>query len=103
VAIETPLFLHTDKAVDQLVRVIRDTDRGMRRDRLRWEALRNGEGEDGPGQFGEERPKDGVNEEEWERDWDQEWLFEWPEEETGGEEDIAREGETGAAVEAKEN
>jgi hypothetical protein len=81
--------LHTDKAVDQLVRVIRDTDMGMRRDRLRWEALRNGEGEDGSGQFGEERPEDGVNEEEWERDRDQEWLSEWPDEERGGEEDIA--------------
>jgi hypothetical protein len=94
--------LHTDKAVDQLVRVIRDTDMGIRRDRLRWEALRNREGEDGPCQFGEERPEDGVNEEEWERDRDQEWLFEWPDEERGGEEDIAR-GEAGDAVEAEEN
>jgi hypothetical protein len=95
--------LHTDKVVDQLIRVIRDTDMGMRQDRLLWEALRNGEGEDSPGQFGEERPEDGVNEEEWERDWDQEWLFEWPEEERGGEEDITREGEAGDAVEAEEN
>jgi hypothetical protein len=70
--------LHTDKAVDQLVRVIRDTDMRMRRDRLRWQALRNGEGEDGPGQFGDERPEDGVNEKEWERDRDQEWLLNGP-------------------------
>jgi hypothetical protein len=95
--------LHTDKAVHQLVGVIRDTDMGIRRDRLRREALRNGEGEDGPGQFGQERPEDGVNEERWERDWDQEWLFEWPDEERGGEEDIAGEGEDGDAVEAEEN
>ncbi|KAI5790371.1 hypothetical protein FPQ18DRAFT_410381 [Pyronema domesticum] len=59
--IETPLYFHTDKAVDKLVRLIRDTDMGTRRDRLRREAIRNGE-EDGPGQFGEKRPEDGVNE-----------------------------------------
>ncbi|KAI5790568.1 hypothetical protein FPQ18DRAFT_306497 [Pyronema domesticum] len=58
VPIETPLFLHTDKAVDQLVRRIRDTDVGRRRYRLRREALLNGE-EDGPSQFGQEWPKIG--------------------------------------------
>jgi hypothetical protein len=84
VAIETPAFLHTDKAVDQQVRVTRDTDMGMRWDRLQWEAIRHREGEDVPGQFGEEWPEDGVNEEEWEKDRDQEWLFEWHEGERSG-------------------
>jgi hypothetical protein len=56
VPIETPLFLNTDKAVDQLFRLIRDIDMGTRRYRQRREALLNGE-EDGPGQFGQERPK----------------------------------------------
>jgi hypothetical protein len=48
-------------------------------------------------------PKMGLTKEEWERECDQEWLFEWPDEERGGEEDIAREGEAGEAVEAEEN
>ncbi|KAI5794246.1 hypothetical protein FPQ18DRAFT_388613 [Pyronema domesticum] len=103
VPIETPLFLHNDKALDQLVRLITDTDIGTRRYRLRREALLNGEEEDGAGQFGQERPKDRANQDEWERDRDQESLFEWPDEERGGKEDIAGEGEAGDAVEAEEN
>jgi hypothetical protein len=95
--------LHTEKAVDQLVRVIEDTDMGMRWDRVRWQALRNGEEEDAPNQFGEERPEDGVNEGRMGLSWDQEWLLERPDEERGGEEDIAREGEAGEAVEVEEN
>ncbi|KAI5784287.1 hypothetical protein FPQ18DRAFT_381640 [Pyronema domesticum] len=75
VPIETPLFMHNDKAVDQLVRLVRDTDMGTRRYRLRREALLNGE-EDGPGQFGQEWPEDRATQEEWERDRDQESLFE---------------------------
>ncbi|KAI5795813.1 hypothetical protein FPQ18DRAFT_303488 [Pyronema domesticum] len=42
VPIETPLLLNNDKAVDQLVRLKRDTDMGTRRYRLRREALLNG-------------------------------------------------------------
>jgi hypothetical protein len=103
VPVETPLFLHIDKAVDQLVRFIRDSNMGTRRDRLWREALRNGEEEDGPdGQSGEERPEDGVNEQDWERDQDEEWLFEWLDNERGEEEDIAGEGEAGDAVEVEE-
>jgi hypothetical protein len=65
--------------------------------------LRNGEEEDGPdGQSGEERPEDGVNEQDWERDRDEEWLFEWLDNERGEEEDIAGEGEAGDAVEVEE-
>jgi hypothetical protein len=63
VPFESSLFFYSDKATDQLVRLIRDTDMGTRRDRLQREALRNGEME-GPGQFGEERPEDGLGEEE---------------------------------------
>jgi hypothetical protein len=48
-------------------------------------------------------PKMGSAKEEWERECDQEWLFEWPEEERGGKEDIAREGEAGEGVEVEEN
>jgi hypothetical protein len=76
---------------------------GIRWDRLQWEALWNSKGEDGPGQFGEQSPEDGVNKQEWERDWDQEWLFESPKEESSREEDIAREGEASNAVEVEEN
>ncbi|KAI5786177.1 hypothetical protein FPQ18DRAFT_308729 [Pyronema domesticum] len=83
VPIETPLFLHNDKAEDQLVRLITDTDMGTRRDRLRREALPTREG-DGPGQFGQERHEDRANQEQWERDGDQESLFEWPNEERAG-------------------
>jgi hypothetical protein len=62
VAIEKPLFLHTEKAVNKPVRIIGDTDMQMRWDRVRWQALRNGEEKDAPTQFGDERPEDGVNE-----------------------------------------
>ncbi|KAI5794240.1 hypothetical protein FPQ18DRAFT_388511 [Pyronema domesticum] len=66
------------------------------------EALLNGE-EDGPGQFGQEWPKDQANQEEWERDHDQESLFERPNEERGGEEEIIGAEEAGDAMEVEEN
>ncbi|KAI5782139.1 hypothetical protein FPQ18DRAFT_397500 [Pyronema domesticum] len=75
---------------------------GTRRNRLRREALLTRE-EDGTGQFGQERPEDRANQQEWERDRDQESLFEWTDKERGGEEDIAGEGEAGDAIDAEQN
>jgi hypothetical protein len=90
-------FLYSDNAADQVVRLIQDTDTGTRKDRLQREELRRGE-VDGPGQFGEERPEDGLGEdEEEEEEWEQEG-----EDERGEEEGIEGEGEAGDAVVVEE-
>jgi hypothetical protein len=96
VPFESSLFLYSDKAADQLVRLIWDTNMGTRRDRLQREALRNGEVE-GPGQFGEERPEDGLGEEEEEGEGEEEWERE-RDDERGEEEGIDGEGEAGDAA-----
>jgi hypothetical protein len=102
VPFDSNLFLHSDKARTQLVRLIRDTDMGTRKDRQQREALRRDDPEQE--QRGEERQEDGLNEEEWERDLYKEWLFErneerGEEEDDGDEEeapDVAAEEEAGA-------
>jgi hypothetical protein len=66
VPFESHLFLYSDKALKQLVRLIRDTDMGTRKDRQQREALRRDDPEQE--QHGEERQEDGLNEKEWERD-----------------------------------
>jgi hypothetical protein len=102
VPFDSNLFLHSDKALTQLVHLIRDTDMGTRKDRQQREALRRDDPEQE--QRGEERQEDGLNEEEWERDLYKEWLFErneerGEEEDDGDEEeapDVAVEEEAGA-------
>ncbi|KAI5798117.1 hypothetical protein FPQ18DRAFT_302218 [Pyronema domesticum] len=100
ITFKSSLFLYLDKAMDQLVRLIRD----------RKMALWNGEVE-GPGRFGEERPEgclgkeedeEEEGDEEWERDRVEEWRLGWPDE-RGEEEGINGEDEAGNVVAEEEN